>query len=628
MGGEFPTLGWRRREIIGAAATLLLTSGARAEYRAAGTALPRSLDGRANNPWRPDWGRAGRAYRRLAPPRYADGAGAMMPGPNPRYVSNRVFNSLGVDLFSERNVSQLVWAWGQAIDHTIGLARGGGERADIPLHPGDPLESFPFDVATIPFTRDGAAPGTGTSLHPRRPVNTVSSFIDASSVYGTSGGRLGWLRAGAELLLPGGYLPTRAARGEAEHAPAMQALGRLAADPAAAVVAGDVRANENAALTALQTLFAREHNRVVARLPRRMAPEARFQIARRVVGAELQHITFHEFLPAVGVALGPYRGYRSDLRPELLNEFAAAGYRSHSMVNGEVHLLTSAGRYNAAELRRLAAMDVAVTPRASGIELTVPQSAAFFNPALLAAVGLGPMLAGLATEPGYRNDEQIDDALRSVLFEVPGAGGRRAIVDLGAIDIQRGRDAGLPYLNDLRAALGLPRHRSFTALTGEVTAEFAPGFGADPINHPGILRYVSLRDLHGHPIPVGDTHRRAVSARRASTLAARLRAIYGTVDRVEAFVGMVSEPNLHGSELGETQAALWCRQFEALRDGDRFCCLADPELAEIHRRYGIDYRVTLTELIARNTDVRRSELPPNAFFAPAPDRATPLPGSG
>jgi hypothetical protein len=624
LGEEFSLPVWRRREFIGAAAALVLPPPAHAGYRGAATARPRSLDGRANNPWRRDWGRAGSAYRRVARPRYADGAGAMMPGPSPRYISNRIFNSLGVDLFSERNVSQLVWAWGQAIDHTIGLARGGSERADIPLRPGDPLESFPFDVPAIPFTRDAAAPGSGTAHSPRRPVNTISSVIDASSIYGCTGGRLGWLREGAELLLPGGYLPTAAARGDAARAPDMQALGRLAGHRAAAVVAGDVRANENSALTALQTLFAREHNRIVARLPHRLPPEARFQIARRIVGAELQHITFHEFLPAVGVHLGPYRGYRSSTRPELLNEFAAAGYRSHSMVNGEVHVLASAGRYAPEQTRRLAGMNVTIRPRGNEIELTVPQSAAFFNPALLETVGLGPMLAGLAGEPGYRNDEQIDDALRSILFEIPGAGGRRAIVDLGAIDIQRGRDAGMPCLNDLRAALGLPRHRSFTALTGERSAEFGPGFGADPINHPGILRYVSLRDLDGRPVAVGDSRRRAVSARRASTLAARLRAIYGTVDEVEAFVGMVCEPNLPGSELGETQMVLWRRQFQALRDGDRYCCLADPELGEMHRRYGIDYRVTLAELIARNTDVRRSELPANVFFAPPPDRATPV----
>ncbi len=105
-------------------------------------------------------------------------------------------------------------------------------------------------------------------------------------------------------------------------------------------------------------------------------------------------------------------------------------------------------------------------------------------------------------------------------------------------------------------------------------------------------------------------------ATRASTLAARLRAIYGSVDDVDAFVGMMSEPHVPGTEFGELQLALWKKQFEALRDGDRFFYLADPALEEIQRRYGISYRHTLAQLIALNTDVPRSSLPPTCSSRP------------
>src|SRR5262245_39500998 len=67
-----------------------------------------SLDGMGNNRAHPGWGRAGTPYLRLAPPHYADGVGAPVAGPNPRYVSNRVFNDTGQPLFSARGVSQ--WA--------------------------------------------------------------------------------------------------------------------------------------------------------------------------------------------------------------------------------------------------------------------------------------------------------------------------------------------------------------------------------------------------------------------------------------------------------------------------------------------------------------------------------------
>ncbi|MDQ6807034.1 MAG: hypothetical protein M3065_19220 [Actinomycetota bacterium] len=124
----------------------------------------------------------------------------------------------------------------------------------------------------------------------------------------------------------------------------MQLHGNLSNDPGGAVVAGDVRANENDELTAVRMLFAREHNRIVALLPSGRSAEEKFQIARRVVGAEEQYITYNEFLPAVGVTLTQYRGYRTDVNPELHDEFASAGYRMHSMVNGEVHINIDASR--------------------------------------------------------------------------------------------------------------------------------------------------------------------------------------------------------------------------------------------------------------------------------------------
>jgi hypothetical protein len=110
--------------------------------------VPRSLDGSDNNVLHPSWGQVSQSYQRFAPPNYADGVGTMVSGPNPRYISNRVFNSLGVDLFSERNVSQLAWVWGQSLDHTFGDALSGTEEADIAFDSSDPLEGF-TDPVTV-----------------------------------------------------------------------------------------------------------------------------------------------------------------------------------------------------------------------------------------------------------------------------------------------------------------------------------------------------------------------------------------------------------------------------------------------------------------------------------------------
>ena len=85
---------------------------------------------------------------------------------------------------------------------------------------------------------------------------------------------------------------------------------------------------------------------------------------------------------------------------------------------------------------------------------------------------------------------------------------------------------------------------------------------------------------------------------------------------------MMSEPHVPGTEFGPLQLALWRKQFTALRDGDRFFYLNDPVLGEIQRVFGITYRHTLAQLIALNTDVARSSLQANVFYAPPPGRAT------
>src|SRR3954471_3545278 len=463
----------------------------------ADTTLPlevRSLDGGGNNVQHPTWGQIGTEYTRVGQANYANGRTTQVGGPNPRYTSNRVFNDTAQNIFSERNVSQWGWTWGQFMDHVFGLAQGGGETSPIAFNQSDPLEDFESDFP-IGFTRDAAAPGSGTSSsNPREAVNTVSSYIDAFNVYGGTGQRLEWLRQGpfdgnmsnngARLLMADGdNLPRATARGNAATAPEMATDGQLASHPQDRAVAGDVRANENMALTTLHTLFAREHNRIVEQLAGTgLPPELKFQIARRVVGAEQQFITYREFLPAMGVALPPYAGYNPNVNAELSTEFATVGYRAHSQIHGEFEIEAEAADYSAARLDKLRQMGVEVDVNGADVEFVVPLNVAFFNPDLVRLIGAGPILEGLNGEPQYKNDEQIDNSLRSVLFKVPRPDAVdpaacftdpraedcfKGVVDLGAIDVQRGRDHGVQTYNQMRQAYGLPPKAGFRALTGE-----------------------------------------------------------------------------------------------------------------------------------------------------------------
>jgi hypothetical protein len=594
----------------------------------------RTLDGSRNNEAHPRRGAAGTPYPRIAKADYADGIAQMRDGPAARYVSNRIFNDVGQNLFSENRVTQWGWAWGQWLDHDFGREQD-HPRQSMPLafNPRDPLESFQSLLISIDFWRNAAAPGTGVTTT-RQQVNSQSSYIDASNVYGVTGGRLDWLRGGPVdgnpanngprlLLGPRRYLPRADARSAPSAAPFMELDGALITTPTRAAVAGDQRANENIALTAIHTLFAREHNRLVGRLPSKLSAETRFQIARRVVGAEEQYITYNQFLPALGVALRPYRGYRPSVDSSLSNEFAVVGYRAHSMVNGSFHATQPAGTWSDANLSSFAHTGIAVKPHDGLVTLLIPLAAAYGNPDLLERVGVGAILESLGAERQYRNDEQIDDSLRSVLFQTPKPGTLDPsvcslpvvdprcfgfVLDLGATDVQRARDHGMPTYNAMRVAYGLAPKSTFEEITGEQAED---GLGGR-IDDPSILDFVSLSDGHGTPVPLGTpaAEMDAVEGVRRTTLASRLRAIYGDVAAVDSVVGMMAESHLRGTEFGELQLALWRRQFENLRDGDRFFYLNDPALLGIRSRYGISYRHTLGELIRLNAGAR---VPDNVF---------------
>jgi hypothetical protein len=632
----------RRRTVAAVSAALLLAAGALlagSPNASAGLGFEvQSLDGSGNNVAHPDRGKVGTNYVRVAPATYADGHSAMVDGPNVRAISNRIFSDLGQNIFSEHRVTQWAWTWGQFLDHTFGLRQDNGDAADIPFDSKDPLERFSNNLGVMPFTRSAAASGTGVT-NARQQVNTVSSYIDAWAVYGGTDQRLEWLREGPvdgsprdngpKLMLPGGFLPRRDSRGDAATAPDMAVDGRLAAHPERAMVAGDVRANENIALSATHTLFAREHNRIVSLLPRSLTSEQKFQIARRIVIAEQQYITYHEFLPAMGVALPAYTGYRPGVDASLANEFAAVGYRGHSQIHGEIEVETDASRYTREQLASFKAQGVKVARDGRDLTLTVSLNLALFNPDLLPQIQLGPMLKAIGAESEYNNDEMIDDTLRSVLFQIPVSGNPqcfedpslpdcfKGVLDLGALDVQRGRDHGMPSYNDLRRAYGLPPKTSFRAITGESSESFPPGLSG---NDPKSLDFVKLTDIDGRKVALPDTdNNTATRGVRRSSLAARLKAVYGSVDRVDAFVGMVAEPHVPGTEFGELQLAIWAKQFQALRDGDRFFYGNDPGLSLIKKRFGIDYRHSLADLIAANTDIPRAELADDVFLTPDDD---------
>lgn len=105
-------------------------------------------------------------------------------------------------------------------------------------------------------------------------------------------------------------------------------------------------------MTAVHTLFAREHNRIahiLSQVNPRWSDELIFYETRRIIIAKIQHIVYKEFLPLL---VGSERmikfnlhvrddGYANDFHPDvnacITSEFSTAAMRfGHSIVDGKL----------------------------------------------------------------------------------------------------------------------------------------------------------------------------------------------------------------------------------------------------------------------------------------------------
>jgi hypothetical protein len=400
------------------------------------SADPRSYDGTGNNLANPEWGSTDEQLIRIAEADYADGisAPAGEDRPSAREISVAMASQED-ETPNERQLSAFIYAWGQFIDHDIDLTltqATDGEGYNIEVPAGDAY--FDPDGSgddLIYLTRSQYDSSTGISVdNPRAQVTSITSWVDGSMVYGSDQATADSLRTfeGGRLRTSEGDLPPTDEDGN--------------------FVAGDIRANENVELTSMHTLFIREHNQWADQIAQQnpgLSDEAIYQQARAIVIAEIQAITFNEFLPALlgEGAISDYQGYDPNVDPSIANEFSTAAFRlGHSMINDDVEFFGDDGR---------------------AVQDEISLAEAFFNPAILKESGADSLLKYLASTHSQELDNQIVGSLQNFLFGQPGQGG----FDLASLNIQRGRDHGLADYNSVREAYGLSRVTSFAEISSD-----------------------------------------------------------------------------------------------------------------------------------------------------------------
>ncbi|XP_067656391.1 myeloperoxidase-like [Haliotis asinina] len=557
-----------------------------AQYRAA--------DGSCNNLAHSRWGMASIPMRRWLTPAYDDGISSPRERasnfssklPSARLVSTIVHTpSTNDDLHAK--FTHMLMQWGQFLDHDFtstpiqqagncsnssvgccGPARRGKRRASVnPLSsPSNRPQCFPiaipdrdrrFTSTCMNFVRSVQVANAECEPVPVDQLNQITACIDASNVYGSSQAEQNELRTfvNGELKMRRYFLPK-------DSQPSCATPDK----PSFCFLAGDHRVNEIPTLQSMHTIFVREHNRIAKQLQELncdWSDEKTFQETRKIVGAIMQKITYDEYLPII---LGPqamkkYRlrigsgtaytnVYSTTTDPSIRNAFATAAFRmGHSMIHALFSSFSSSHNFLGQD--RLSEIFGDTNLILNVMNRTV-----------------GHYCRGLVKDSAQTVDHKLAEAVTDFLFP----DSRGDSMDLAALNIQRGRDHGLPSYTKWRKFCNIPKAESFSDLA---------------------------------------------STTHTTDATNRLDEAYDDVHDIDLFPGALSETPVPGGLLGPTFTCLLGKQFQALKEGDRFWFEENNAYVKFTRKQLREIRkASLSRVVCDNTDTYQIQR--NAFIKGSP----------
>lgn len=403
-------------------------------------------------------------------------------------------------------------------------------------------------------------------------------------------------------------------------------------------ITGDGRGNENIGLTAVHFVFHAEHNRQIEQIKETVIAsgdlafinewlitdisaipadldmlawdgERLFQAARFATEMQYQHLVFEEFARKVQPDVDVFVVQPDvELNPAIFAEFANVVYRfGHSMLNETVD-----------------------RTYADGTQSNIDLFDAFLNPIEFGESGIsqaemaGAIALGMSAQRGNEIDEFVTDVLRNQLVGIP--------LDLAALNIARGRDTGMPTLNQARAQFqemsnGDTLLRPYTSWSDfaanirnpESIINFIAAYGT----HESITSETTIEgkrdaamelvfgvDVNGDGIIAAD--RMAFLNATGDYAGGKL----GGLNDVDLWIGGLAEKKMaFGGMLGSTFSFIFQLQMENLQDSDRFYYLSRTQglnlLTELENN-------SLAKIVMRNTNLGEEgiTLPADIFSTP------------
>ncbi|KAM4677018.1 LOW QUALITY PROTEIN: dual oxidase 1-like [Discoglossus pictus] len=408
-------------------------------------------DGWYNNLAHQHRGSAGSRLLRLLPATYSGVYQAMQEPylPNPRQISNCSYEGKSGLPSSRNRTLLLVFFRYHLFSEIIGTDISGcPEFLNIHIPSGDDIfDPHSTGQVILPFQRIQWCKNTGSPNNPRHQINSVTAWIDGSSIYGTSHSWSDTLRSFSNGKLASGSDPLFPI--ETKH----QLFMWKAQDPSTGergskgiMGFGNARANENPFLQAESIVWFRYHNHLTEEFAKQnphWTDEDLFQHARKWVIAIYQNIVMYEWLPVLlQKPTPPYQGYTQHVDSSLSHEFQVAVHFLATLVPPGIYT-----RNKTCHFHKVTGSDGDLWPafrlcdnywKRENSDLQKPQD-------------IDALLLGMISQIAEKEDNVVVEDLRDYWY----GSIKYSRTDYISCSIQRGRDLGLCSYNHAREHFGL-----------------------------------------------------------------------------------------------------------------------------------------------------------------------------